>query len=116
MNPTIEIESDMTWPDKAIVCSADCDLCYIADWNEDGSPKRIDCVKEWMVDGVPGEGCPVYGMKATTKTLRLIDEAVIEELHKIIGTWTTPVDNAVPVRILNSWIVAAGLGRKDELK
>jgi hypothetical protein len=46
---------------------------------------------------------------------RLIDEVAIEELHKIIGTWTTPVDNAVPVRILNSWITAAGLG-KDELK
>jgi hypothetical protein len=48
------------------------------------------------------------------KTERVIDEAKIEELRKIIGTWTTPVDNAVPVRILNSWITAAGLGRKDE--
>jgi hypothetical protein len=44
---------------------------------------------------------------------RLLDEAKTEELYKIIGTWTTPVDNAVPVRILNNWIIAAGLG-KDE--
>jgi hypothetical protein len=79
MNPTIEIESDMTWPNKAIVCSADCDLCYIADWNEDGSPKRIDCVKEWMVDGVPGHECPVYGTEAKTMTLRLVSEAKLRD-------------------------------------
>jgi hypothetical protein len=110
MIPTIGIESDMTWPNKAIICSADCDLCYIADWNEDGSPKRIDCVKEWMVDGVPGHKCPVYGMKAKTMTLRLIDEANIEELYRKIMQCCNPVEQGQ----LFSWLNAVGLGKETK--
>lgn len=62
-NPTIEIEQTRHIDDSSetMYCSPDCDLCFIADWNTDGSPKRIDCSKEWMVDFKPGPRCPGDG-------------------------------------------------------
>jgi hypothetical protein len=99
----------MTWPDKAIVCSADCDLCYIADWNEDGSPKRIDCAKEWMVGGVPGHECPVYGGKAKTITLRLIDEVAIDELW---DEWVDCLEGQDKEQV-TMILTAAGLGKGE---
>jgi hypothetical protein len=103
MTPTIEIKPPMS-DIEGDYCSPRCGV------NRSECPYAIrrDSPNKFTYYLQPGPDCPGPGR------YRLIDEAKIEELCKIIGTWTTPVDIAVPVRILNNWITAAGLGRKEK--
>lgn len=142
---TIEIEQTRHIEDlpNVMYCSPDCDLCYMAEWNEDYSPKRIDCVKEWMVDYKPGPDCPGPGIKelcpvGTTEELErlrnqnsqlttalakgvLIGKEQVEELYTKIASLGIKADYvAVEDRLIRmakvlEILAAAGIVREQPL-